>query len=302
MIFELDFRDHDTGGAVTAGVLTEVGSGVSGPAALDLLRIEPAVTILTHGFNINRPEGRDKLRNLARDLPAASNSAIVYVLWPGDHWVGAISYPFEGDDADDTAAMLVRFLQDAQLPATVPISFVTHSLGARVALETMKALAETHDFRQVCLMAAAVDDNCLSDPNLYRHAVETASRVAVLHSREDEVLRFAYPIGDLFQAFLFWRDSAGLALGYHGPRPSGEDGLVPSTVIDFGIPDQRGSDHGDYLWAPPDVPQNDEHRSAASYANAVLANEAHPVYPEPATKPPVPQSSGASHPIPRGDG
>lgn len=279
MIFELDFRDRDTGGAVTAGVLTELGSGVSGPAALDLLRIERAITILTHGFNVNRPDGRGKLLNLARDLPAVSNFAIVNLLWPGDHWVGPISYPFEGDDADDTAAMLVKFLQDAGLPATVPISFITHSLGARVALETMKALAGTHDFRQVCLMAAAVDDDCLSDPNLYRHAVEAADRVAVLHSREDEVLRFAYPLGDLLEAFLFWRDSPGLALGYHGPRPSGEYSLVPSTVIDFGIPDQRGSDHGDYLWALPDVPQNDEHRSAAAYANAVLANEAHPLYP-----------------------
>ena len=279
MIFELDFRDRDTGGAVTAGILTEVNSGVSGPEALDLLRIEPAITILTHGFNVNRPEGRDKLRNLAHDLPAASNSAILNVLWPGDHWVGAISYPFEGKDADDTAAMLVRFLQDAQLFVTVSISFVTHSLGARVALETMKALAGTHDFRQVCLMAAAVDDDCLSDPNLYRYAVEAASRVAVLHSREDEVLRFAYPVGDLLQAFFFWRESAGLALGYHGPRASGKDGSVPSTVINFGIPEQRDSDHGDYLWALPNVPQNNEHRSAAAYANAVLANEAHPVYP-----------------------
>jgi hypothetical protein len=161
----------------------------------------------------------------------------------------------------------------------VPISFVTHSLGARVALETMKALAETHDFRQVCLMAPAVDDDCLSDPNLYRHAVEAAGRVAVLHSREDEVLRFAYPLGDLLQAFLFWRDSVGLALGYHGPRASDEDDLVPSTVINYGIPDRRGSDHSDYLWALPDAPQNDEHRSAAAYANAVLANEADPVYP-----------------------
>jgi hypothetical protein len=279
MIFELDFRDRDTGGAVTAGVLTEVASGVSGPAALDLLRIEQAITILIHGFNVNRTDGRDKLHNLAMDLPSASSSAIVTLLWPGDHWVGPISYSFEGDDADDTAAMLVNFLEDAQLPATVPISFVTHSLGARVALETMKALAGAHDVRQVCLMAAAVDDDCLSDPNFYRHAVEAAGRVAVLHSREDEVLRFAYPLGDLLQAFLFWRDSAGLALGYHGPRPRGQDDFVPSTVIDFGIADQRGSDHGDYLWALPDVPQNNEHRSAAAYANAVLANEANPVYP-----------------------
>ena len=72
--------------------------------------------------------------------------------------------------------------------------------------------------KQLCLTAAAVDDYCLGYDLDYRDTALQAERVSVLASRKDRVLRYAYPAGDLLQALcFFWTDTAGLALGYHGP-------------------------------------------------------------------------------------
>lgn len=126
-------------------------------------------------------------------------------------------------------------------------------------------------------MAPAVDDFSLADVHDYRHAVEEATCVAVLHSTPDKVLRWAYPAGDLLQAFVFFgRDTAGLALGYHGPRPADSNPRhVPTNVLDEAI-GQRGAGHGDYL--PDDLP-NGKQVSAAAYADALVAGAPQPSYP-----------------------
>ena len=288
MIFELDLRDRDVGGAVTGGILTDRVSGLSGPSAVDHLRTYGSVRVLTHGFNVSRADGRTKLANLAADLGPGDATAVLLVLWPGDHWTGALSYSFEGRDADASAVALARFLLDVNFPPATRLSFVTHSLGARVAMETIKRLDGRLEVDSACLMAPAVDDDCLADRAVYGRVVDAMRRVAVLSSREDEVLKYAYPVGDLLQAFLFWRDSAGYALGYNGPRNKSDRQKVPAKVIGFAIPDNRNADHGDYLWGLPDVTKTHEHGSAAHYARDVLQGRAEPVYP--------PRSGGTGNP------
>lgn len=284
MIYQLEFRTDDTGGPVAPGQLKVMPSGPAGSAATALLALEPRITFLVHGFNVNREKGQEGLGNLARFLDSALGAAVVSVLWPGDHWIGPLSYPFEGRDADDTAAMFARFVEDVVRPG-IPLSFVTHSLGARVAMETIKALpADAYPIDQVCLMAPAIDDFSLASLNDYRAQVERSGRVAVLSSKEDEVLRFAYPAGDLLQAFIYWDDIAGAALGYRGPKPHDPGGPVPDKVLHEAIDAARNSDHEDYV--PEFSPGGADllkkrHRnqiSAAEFADKVIARRPDPDY------------------------
>jgi hypothetical protein len=275
VIYLLDFRGASTGGAVTPGVLvTRPGLGT-----MRDLRAEAQVTFLLHGFNVNRADGEAALLRLAAGLPTVAADGVVAVLWPGDHWARAVSYPFEGQDADDSAAALAVYIRlvVALRPGT-RLQFVTHSLGARVAFETVKRLAPgTYRVGQVCLLAPALDDFSVANPAQYRDQAGRAERAAVLASRADLVLRLAYPAGDLLQRFIFFRkEQAGLALGYHGPRPH-DASAVPVQVHHVQIPDDRGVGHGDYLPAAKPTPEQD---SAIHFANQVLGREPRPKYPE----------------------
>jgi hypothetical protein len=122
-------------------------------------------------------------------------------------------------------------------------------------------------------MAAAIDNDSLAASTEYRNATTYATRVAVLHSSCDKVLRFAYPAGNLLQAFLHFTATSDAALGLNGPRPHStpyQD--VPANVYVDKIPDQRKVDHGDYLPGIDPVP-NSKQRSAASFANDIIARK-----------------------------
>jgi len=271
MTYLLDFRGADRGGAVVPGVVVPA----PGLGNENQLRAESRITFLVHGYNVDRPQGRNSLLRLAQSLPSAADGAVVAVLWPGDHWSRAVSYPLEGKDADDSAAALARYIGDV-IGRGSELSFVSHSLGARVVMETVKRLNKNdYPVLQVCLLAPAIDDVSLAHPGDYLHTVPKAQRVAVLASREDRVLKLAYPAGDLLQAFVFfWRDRIGLALGYHGPKKSGTH-TIPGQVYHAQIPDARKADHGHYL---PDNPPTLNQSSSVSFANAVLQGVLRPTY------------------------
>lgn len=270
MTYLLDFRSADTGGAIVPGVIVS-GLGLGSEMQL---RAERRLALLFHGYNVNRQQGCASLLRAVKMLQPAPSVAYVAVLWPGDHWSGTVSYPIEGRDADDTAAALATYIGDV-VARESELSFVSHSLGARVVLETLKRLPTTYTIRQVCLMAGAVDDTCTADPKDYRRAVSRTERVAVLASKQDRILRYAYPLGDLLQAFIFFQtDDFGLALGYHGPRRTRKH-AIPPQVYHEQIPDARGSDHGHYL--PQNSPTTNQ-TSAMHFARDVLRRAPSPRY------------------------
>jgi pimeloyl-ACP methyl ester carboxylesterase len=264
----LDFRGADVDGPVLPGRLVR--------GTNDQLRAESQVAFLLHGFNVSRGQGEQALDRLADELPSAQAGAVVLTLWPGDHWIGSLCYPFEGSCADDTAAELARYVGDVIVPGT-PLVFVAHSLGSRVAMETVaRLLAGEYPVNQICLMAPAIDDFSLASPATYMPAARYSRRVAVLSSKRDKVLKYAYPLGDLLQSFIFfWRDEFGLALGFHGPKPCG-DNPVPSTVIHHAIPDSRNAGHGDCIPSPAPTP---EQLSATRFADDVIRGATDPQYP-----------------------
>jgi hypothetical protein len=261
--YVLDFRSADQGGAIVPGKLT-----LANPT-IDALRQCRDVAFLIHGFNVNRANGSAALQAFAKLLPITSSSAAVAVLWPGDAWSGPLCYPFETNKADDTAVELAKFIADNLQPQT-RVSIVAHSLGCRVAMQTVQQLYILgFDVAQVCLMAAAIDNDSLAEVADYRVGAQYAGRTAVLYSPSDSVLKAAYPAGNLLSAFLHWSATTDTALGFAGPRAC-SDGSIPDSVTATGIPAPNEVNHGDYL-PNYDGTANNMQLAAARYANAVLA-------------------------------
>jgi esterase/lipase superfamily enzyme len=192
---------------------------------------------VTHGFNVSFEEGVRALARLERALALPPTFVFVGVLWPGDFWVPVVNYPTEADDAVRCGTLLAAFVQQHFATARA-LSFVSHSLGGRLVLEAVKRLHRPA--REVCLLAAAVDDDCLSTAQ-YQAALANAGRVSVVASRGDYVLGAAYPAGDFFSDLFYDDDSPRRkALGYHGPHPA-------SAAVLHAQIGGREYGHGDYL-------------------------------------------------------
>lgn len=268
----LDFRESEVGGAVVGPVVsTASGYTLQLSDIAPLARETNHVVIMVHGFNVRRAEGRRTLLQLARSLDGPVSAVFLAVLWPGDDRLSPLSYPFEERDADTTARLLAEVVTK-HLPAEAQISFVAHSLGCRVVLETMRRLlAGGRSAAEVVLMAAAVDRDALARTDRYAAAVRAARRVHWLASTSDRVLQFAYPAGDSIAALI----SGGytrVALGRAGPAAHRNEALPPQVtgaqVGPFGV------GHGDYLPAPT---PNERQDKATRYSAAALAGRT-PVY------------------------
>jgi hypothetical protein len=233
------------------------------------------VWFMVHGYNTDRDRGIMSLGaaaqeylgmgvqaaqiataeydSLGKPRPAfAALEDLIPVLWPGDAqgigFLKATSYPFEISDVRRTAEEFRKLLLG---PETRParINFITHSLGARVALDTLRELiahsATPPAFGTVLMMAAAADDDILDDPRFAR-VVERVERFVVLSSFEDKVLELAFPVGDPIEAALHRGESASVrALGRYGPRL--KKGSPAIGKVDwFQVRGRVGQDHDDY--------------------------------------------------------
>jgi len=251
--FFLDFRTDGVGGGILDEPRVLEGNGLVDPPELRHLgQTLPAdriagrdVVFVTHGFNVSRRAGVHALARLEHDLTLPQAFVFVGVLWPGDWWIPAVNYPAEAGDAVRCGRLLAKFI-NTSLSAAADVSLVSHSLGGRLVLETVKQL--DRPAREVCVLAAAVDDDCLTSRQ-YDAARKNAKRISVLASKGDRVLRLAYPAGD-FLSDVFFHDEdnpTGHALGYHGPHPRAEQ------VLHAQIPGDQ-YDHGDYF-PPSDLSQ-----------------------------------------------
>ena len=252
--FVLHLRDQEVGGAVTSGRLYRIVGGVEQDWDDRLPDFTAAtrggrVLALLHGFNNSLTAGRTSLVRFA-DLLAARGTADVMlaVLWPGDGWAKSLTYPFEGRDADDAADALVGWLATHAERGT-RVGLVGHSLGCRVAMRAARLIAQGTRLAldRVCLMAPAIDNDALgrAAPTGYHPATLGAERVAVLASREDRVLRYAFPLGDLAQTVLYREHWSG-SLGRTGPIERDASVLAKLEPVPLADP-ARAVDHGDYL-------------------------------------------------------
>jgi pimeloyl-ACP methyl ester carboxylesterase len=254
----LDVRALWGGGDLSNGVQIKVWTGgnnyadhtqyVDLPLA-DLLSFVHGKDVLigTHGFNVNRQDGIECLSYWESLLTLAPlPGAFVGLLWPGDsESFHALSYPVEPKNATAAGNMIASFV-DKNFGNAASISLVSHSLGARVVLQTISQMKR--QVRRTILMAGAVGDTCLTGEfSAVPAKVET---ISVLASKEDEVLRWAFPIGDFAAEIIDhdhpWWESA---LGRFGPSTPPMHYQPPCE-----IPEGWDYGHGNYLQTQPPAP------------------------------------------------
>ncbi len=262
MPYFINFRSHAVGGWIDTSSTVKLqlsppatADGFNQPSS-DPSRFAEAVRdrqvlIGTHGFNVDFAGGVTSLSYWSSLLHLPDSAVFVGVLWPGDSvWAHGLDYPEEPRVADDAGERLAAFIESAMGEAA-DISFVSHSLGARVVLQAASHM--TRRTRRITLMAGAIDDNCLLSE--FKSVVQRTDRISVLASRRDEVLALAFPLGNLLGGILdkghpWWHS----ALGRDGPaRP-----LPGNLEAPFAIPHNWGYGHHHYLqhdppYAGPDV-------------------------------------------------
>jgi hypothetical protein len=240
MTYFLDLRAESCGGSPADDVTVRFGDQMIDVADLvDLVRGRD-VLLGTHGFNVNRENGIASLTSWETKLQLGS-ALFIGVLWPGDAKLPIfIDYPCEGDEAIRSGKLLGPFL-DKYLADVASLSFVSHSLGARMVLETIAQMNPNRVVRRLVLMAGAIEDNCLTSE--YQNSAEKVERISVLASRGDWVLKFAFPPGNLVRGIIsrdhpYWSS----ALGREGPAP-----VRNNIAANWQMPDAWGYGHLDYL-------------------------------------------------------
>ncbi|WP_297840530.1 alpha/beta hydrolase [Pseudomonas sp.] len=245
MTWFLDLRSDSVGGVTASQVIVRQGNGHY-PNFTELVAQAQGRDVLfaTHGFNVNRVDGVASLSGWEQLLDLGPGALFVGILWPGDsRWMPVLDYPFEDSEAMRSAVLLATFI-DLHFSGAASRSFVSHSLGARVVLETIKNMHLS--VTQAILMAGAINDNCLTTQ--YETIVKDLQAVSVLASLEDHVLQLAFPLGNPLAGIIskghpYWQG----ALGRSGP-----DLPIPGNVDPhWAIPDPWKYDHGDYLGGTP---------------------------------------------------
>jgi hypothetical protein len=225
--------------AVGGGLAASVAASLPLPQLLNAVRGRH-VLIAMHGFHVDRAAGTACLSNWESLLELDAPAVFIGLLWPGDSiWLHGLDYPEEPRVADEAGGMLGAFL-DANFHGAASVSFVSHSLGARVLLATIENM--TLPVRRAVIMAGAIDDDCLNVE--FRNAAAKVGRISVLASSRDPVLADAFPLGNFVAGIIdqghpWWK----AALGRNGPSRH----WLGNFQAPFEIPRNWDFGHGDYL-------------------------------------------------------
>jgi pimeloyl-ACP methyl ester carboxylesterase len=241
----IDVRIQPVGGELATMVSVNQGTNINDYTGLLLTDLVKSicgqnVLIATHGFNVNRADGIACLSNWESLLQLPPSSAFVGLLWPGDSvWAHGLDYPDEPRVANEAGALLAPFIDTVFGPAA-SISFASHSLGARVVLETIAQM--NTPVRRLALMAGAIDYDCLNSE--FQAAAGKIGEISLLSSAQDEVLSLAFPLGNLVAGIIAeghpWFKAAIGHSGAAKPWPA-------NLRTPYMIPSDWKYQHGNYL-------------------------------------------------------
>jgi len=191
-----------------------------------------------HGFEVNQADGIAHLTYWFGNLQIG-NAVPIGILWPGDCVIPiGIDYVFEGGEAIQSGDLIADFL-NTNFAGAASLCFASHSLGARVVLQTIDGLSRR--VRRALFMAGAIDNDCLTGE--YNLAAEKIDQISILASTQDDVLALAFPLGNLLQGII---DSGHpyyhAALGREGPAQP-----APGLQPNWQIPTNLDYGHHDYL-------------------------------------------------------
>lgn len=216
------------------------------------------MTVMLHGFNNHEGEAAlayqgFRLAQYSRSggpLPGSLDKVLGDGFWPGDgalwrwiDWADALVYPKAVGTAPKAAAVLADLIVD-KFPNLERVNFIAHSLGCRVALETVSRLLQRGRpaVGRLCLMAAAVPCEMVEADGRFaadlRRLQAQGVRIHILHSDADTVLKWTFVPG---QAAAGPKEASMRALGLKGP-PRDMPGLG-ENVTEGRI---SGAGHSDY--------------------------------------------------------
>ena len=187
------------------------------------------VCFYIHGYNVSPPEAKksfDRLvANIRREVgvdsrlsvPALDGAEAWRVYWPAfarlsrdRSMLSALTYPLHAREVEDWAEAFAIYLDHEfaeQNSAPAEVTFVGHSLGCRLILETLRSKLQykrrNWTIRAVLLMAAAVPVSLLEfDARLCRAALAPDVRL-VAYSPADLVLQLAFRVGQMVEGGIF---------------------------------------------------------------------------------------------------
>ncbi|HVH71496.1 MAG TPA: alpha/beta hydrolase [Candidatus Dormibacteraeota bacterium] len=239
----LSTRVHSVGGPVgPVKILDADRPGSTADLTDELLAATQGREIFfgTHGFEVNQADGISHLTFWFNNLQIGSATPMG-ILWPGDCVIPiAVDYIWEGHEALASADLLSAFL-NTNFTGAMSFCFASHSLGARVVLQTIRGL-KGPKVRRVLLMAGAIEDNCLVAE--YADAAAKIDEISVLSSLKDDVLAFAFPLGNPLQRIIDHNHPLfRAALGHQGPAEPYPSALEPN----WQIPQNLSYGHHHYL-------------------------------------------------------
>lgn len=200
----------------------------------NLLRMinEKHVVILVHGYNNTFNEVCDAYLRITNQLNTSSvpHDQVIGYLWPGGD--RKISYWTAKKRAQQLSGRIASLLSKLSNNAS-SVDIVAHSMGCFLSLATMKK-SNLVKIRNIYLMAPAVGNYKLSDSAYFSKAVSRCKSAFIFKSRDDTVLRYAFPAGE----------KGDDALGYTGPVPYR---TVVSNSLTIDCSDKPDPiDHGSY--------------------------------------------------------
>lgn len=169
-----------------------------------------SVVLLLHGFNTNERDASasyERFMRLQQELGMVTGN-VVGVYWPGDNWEGPLYYMKAVGQAQRAATYLAGDLHlAAELAGVYRIDIVAHSLGTRLALETIRELRARLDSHpvpglkigRIVFLASAVPTHYLevdpASPRPLEGAIAAVEAALNLYSEADRVLHLAFPPG-----------------------------------------------------------------------------------------------------------
>src|SRR5713101_1685093 len=145
----LSTRAHSVGGPVApVKILDADRPGYTGDLTQELLNAIHGHEVFfgVHGFEVNQADGIEHLTYWFNNLQIG-NAVPIGILWPGDCVVPIfVDYIVEGREAINSGKLLAAFL-NTNFTGVVSLSFASHSLGARVVLQTITGLAGSFHVR-----------------------------------------------------------------------------------------------------------------------------------------------------------
>lgn len=153
------------------------------------------ILILVHGFNNTDSSVADAM-SIVQGKLQGSYSLVMGFRWPSCE--GVTKYAEAKASALKVSRIFTQFLNSLK---DYRVDIMAHSLGNLVTLSALNYYQPTEE-HPLCInnffsLAAAVEDCSLDRAQDYHRAALKATRVAVLYSKNDLVVNFGYPIGEI---------------------------------------------------------------------------------------------------------